>query len=105
MVKIKKFRNSTEDVLVFSRWRKKGYAVFQTLKRIIVIAVLIISYLISVPSESCAIENDTIEVKGRVVYSIKVDTGKFKIGISFQDASDKIFKFTKNLIDDFRLKY
>jgi hypothetical protein len=46
----------------------------------------------------------TIEVKGKVVYSITVAKEKFMIGISFQDTSDKIFKFTKNLIDDFRSK-
>ena len=48
--------------------------------------------------------NYTIEVTGKVVYSITVDTGKFRIGISFQDTSDKIFKFTKNLIDHFHPK-
>jgi len=47
-------------------------------------------------------DNSKIEVKGKVVYSITVAEGKFMIGISFQDASDKIFKFTKNLINDFR---
>ena len=49
-------------------------------------------------------DNYTIEVKGKVVYTITVAKGKFMIGISFQDTSDKIFKFTKNLIDDFRSK-
>jgi len=42
-------------------------------------------------------KNGTIEVKGKVVYSITVGTGKFMIGISFQDTSDKILKFIKNL--------
>lgn len=49
-------------------------------------------------------DNYTIEVRGKVVYSITVANEKFMIGISFQDASDKIFKFTKILIDDFRSK-
>ena len=42
-------------------------------------------------------DNYQLEVKGKVVYSITDSKGKFMIGISFQDTSDKIFKFTKNL--------
>ena len=42
-------------------------------------------------------KNDTVEVRGKVVYSIKVGTDKFMIGISFQDTLEKIFKFIKNL--------
>lgn len=49
-------------------------------------------------------DNCSIEVKGIVVYSITVAKGKFKTGISFKDTSDKIFKFTSILIDDFRSK-
>ena len=42
-------------------------------------------------------KNGIIEVKGKAVYSIKVDTGKFRTGISFQDTPDNIFKFVKSL--------
>ena len=49
-------------------------------------------------------KNGTIEVKGKVVYSITVGTDKFMIGIIFQDSSDRIFKFTKNLNSTSRLK-
>lgn len=45
-----------------------------------------------------------IEVKGKVVYSITTDKGEFRIGISFQDASNDILKFTKTLTDGFQSK-
>ena len=48
--------------------------------------------------------NQTIEIKGRVVYSITVSREKFRIGISFQDTSNKILKFTNSLTDDFYSK-
>ena len=48
--------------------------------------------------------NYKIEVKGKVVYTIKDSEEKFFIGISFQDSANNIFKFTKNLIGDFHSK-
>ena len=46
------------------------------------------------------IDNDPIEVKGKIVYSIKIAEGKFMSGITFQDSSDKNFNFIKLLIGD-----
>lgn len=57
------FRKSAQKVLIFSKWRRKSYSVFQTLNRIIVISVLVTSYLLSVPAVTFAIEKDTTEVK------------------------------------------
>ena len=56
-------KHSAESVLFFSKWRRKNYSLFQTINRVVVISVLIVSYLVSVPSISFAIEIDTTEVK------------------------------------------
>jgi len=57
------FRKSAPKVLIFSKWRRKSYSVFQTMKRIIVISVLTTTYLLSVPATTIATEKDTTEVK------------------------------------------
>jgi iron complex outermembrane receptor protein len=62
MVKVS-FGKSAQKVLIFSKWRRKSYSVFQTLNRIIVISVLATSYLLSVPVVTFAVEKDTTEVK------------------------------------------
>ena len=41
----------------------------------------------------------SIEVKGKVVYSITVAEGKFVNGITFQDTSNKISEFKNNLVN------
>lgn len=48
---MKKYKNVTKagDAIVFSRWSRKNYAVFQTLKRVVLISVLGVNYLYAVP--------------------------------------------------------
>lgn len=58
-----KTEQRAKQVLVFSKWRRKSYSLFQTLKREVVISVLTTTYLLSVPAVSVAIETDTTEVK------------------------------------------
>ncbi len=60
---IKKVRKNAWNVLIFSRWRRKNYSVFQTLKREVVISVLVVSYLLSVPVKSISSVPDTTEIK------------------------------------------
>lgn len=62
MIKVS-FGKSAQKVLFFSKWSRKSYSVFQTLKKTIVISVLITTYLLSVPAISVAIEKDTTEIK------------------------------------------
>lgn len=56
-------QKSAQQVLVFSKWRRKGYSVFQTISKVVVISVLTTTYLLSVPMVSKATEQDTTEVK------------------------------------------
>lgn len=48
---MKNYKNvtKTNDTIVFSRWSRKNYAVFQTLKRVVLISVLGVNYLYAVP--------------------------------------------------------
>ncbi len=62
-MKSRKVEKETVQVLVFSKWRRKGYSLFQTLKRVVVISVLATAYLLSVPVISLATETDTTEIK------------------------------------------
>ncbi len=57
------FGKSAQKVLFFSKWRRKNYSVFRTLKRVVVISVLATTYLLSVPVVTIAVEKDTTEVK------------------------------------------
>ena len=56
-------RKSAQQVLVFSKWRRKSYSAFQSMSRVVVISVLAIAYFLSVPAISVATEQDTTEVK------------------------------------------
>ena len=62
-MKFRKVRKKARNVLIFSRWRRKNYSAFQTLKREVIISVLVVSYLISVPIKSVSSVPDTIEIK------------------------------------------
>ncbi|MBN2635298.1 MAG: TonB-dependent receptor [Prolixibacteraceae bacterium] len=56
-------RKNARNVLIFSKWRRTNYAAFQTLKREVVISVLVVSYLLSVPLSSVSSVPDTTEIK------------------------------------------
>jgi vitamin B12 transporter len=62
-MKGKEFQNCAQQVLVFSKWKRRGYSVFQTMNKVVIISVLTTTYLLSVPAISLAIEQDTTEVK------------------------------------------
>ena len=62
-MRVGKVRKNARNVLIFSRWRRKNYSAFQTLKKEVIISVLAVSYLISVPNKSLASIPDTIEIK------------------------------------------
>jgi vitamin B12 transporter len=57
------FRKSAQKVLIFSKWRRKNYSVFQTMNKVIIISVLATTYLLSVPAVTIAVEKDTSEIK------------------------------------------
>ncbi|MBN2806014.1 MAG: TonB-dependent receptor [Prolixibacteraceae bacterium] len=48
--------------LVFRRWNNKGYAVFNSLKKTIVIACLMVAYLLTASQKQASATTDTIEV-------------------------------------------
>lgn len=50
-------------LLFFSKWKRKSYSLFQTLKKVVAISVLPIIYFSSVPIKAMAVEKDTTEVK------------------------------------------
>ena len=56
-------KQSAQQVLVFSKWRRKGYSAFQSMNRVVVISVLATAYFLSVPAISIASETDTTEIK------------------------------------------
>ena len=56
-------KNCAKQVLVFSKWRRKSYSLFQTLNRVVAISVLAVAYLLSVPKVSVANDQDTTEIK------------------------------------------
>lgn len=56
-------KNCAKQVLVFSKWRRKSYSLFQTLNRVVAISVLAVAYLLSVPKVSVANVQDTTEIK------------------------------------------
>ena len=57
---IKKY---VQKVLIFSKWKRKSYSLFQTLNKVVAISVLSTAYLLSVPDISVATEQDTTQVK------------------------------------------
>jgi iron complex outermembrane receptor protein len=62
-MKTKRFGKSAQKVLIFSKWKRKSYSLFQTLNKQVVISVLATTYLLSVPAITIAIEQDTTEIK------------------------------------------
>lgn len=62
-MKNRNIQKSAQQILVFSKWRRKGFSIFQTMNRIVVISVLLTTYLLSVPVVSLSIEKDTTEIK------------------------------------------
>ena len=62
-MKIEKVQKYISARLIFSRWKRKGYSIFQTLNRVVVISVLLTPYLIAVPDKSIASDSDTTEIK------------------------------------------
>jgi len=56
-------KRSAQQVLVFSKWRRKNYSLFQTMNKVVVISVLATTYFLSVPAISIATEQDTTEIK------------------------------------------
>ncbi len=62
-MKSRDIQKSAQKVLVFSKWRRKGYSIFQTMNRVVVISVLMTTYLLSVPAVSQSIEKDTTDSK------------------------------------------
>jgi vitamin B12 transporter len=63
IMKGKGFRKSAQEVLIFSKWKRKSYSLFQTMNRVVVISVLATAYLLSVPAITIATEQDTTEIK------------------------------------------
>jgi len=62
-MKSRDIQKSAKQVLVFSKWRRKGYSVFQSMNKVVVISVLTTTYLLSVPLVSKPTEQDTTEIK------------------------------------------
>ena len=62
-MKGKGFRKIAQQVLIFSKWKRKSYSIFQTMNRVVVISVLATAYLLSVPAVTIATEQDTTEIK------------------------------------------
>lgn len=56
-------KRCVQKVLIFSKWKRKSYSLFQTLNKEVAISVLSTAYLLSVPAISFATEQDTTEVK------------------------------------------
>ena len=52
-----------QKVLHFNRWSRKRYSVFNTIKRVVLISVLIVNYFSSVPVSGKVIVQDTLEIK------------------------------------------
>ena len=62
-MKNRKVQKRFSEHLVFSKWRRKSFSIFQTLKKIVVISVLSVVYFVSVPILSIAENKDTTQVK------------------------------------------
>ena len=62
-MKSRDIQKSAQQISVFSKWGRKGYSVFQSMNKVVVISVLTTTYLLSVPMGSKATKQDTTEVK------------------------------------------
>ncbi len=62
-MKFLKQKQNAQAILTFSKWGRKSFSTFLTLKRTVVISVLSVVYLLSVPAISVAAEQDTTEIK------------------------------------------
>jgi iron complex outermembrane receptor protein len=58
-----RFKQHAQARLTFKRWGRKNYSVFSTLRKMVVISVLSVTYLLSAPATTLATETDTTEVK------------------------------------------
>jgi iron complex outermembrane receptor protein len=59
-MKKQKVNYKTENTLVFKQWRRKGYSVFLTISRVVLISVLSVNYLLAVPTEGLeTVQTDT----------------------------------------------
>lgn len=56
-------RRNEGSVLIFRKWRRKNFSLFMMMKRTVNIAVLSVSYFVSVPAVSMASVHDTTEIK------------------------------------------
>lgn len=56
-------RKSVQEVLFFSKWKRKSYSIFQSINRVVLISVLSINYFLSVPAKAIEAAQDTTEVK------------------------------------------
>ena len=56
-------RKSVQEVLFFSKWKRKSYSIFQSMNRVVLISVLSINYFLSVPAKAIEAVQDTTEVK------------------------------------------
>jgi vitamin B12 transporter len=52
-----------QEILVFSKWRRKRYSLFSVLGKLLKVSVLSVAYLISVPVDSVSSEPDTTGVR------------------------------------------
>mgnify|MGYP000494550145 CR=1 FL=1 len=72
--------------LVFNKWANKGYSLFSTIRKEVVISVLAISYFVSVPLTSVASDRDTSEVKMEYeIDEIEVSKKELKLGDNFKE--------------------
>ena len=56
-------RKSVQKVLFFSKWGRKSFSAFQSIKKVVLISVLSINYFNSVPANAIEVATDTTEVK------------------------------------------
>lgn len=54
---------NAQSILVFRKWGRKGFSLFQTLKKVVLVSTLVVSYLVAVPLTAKAVEQDTSKVK------------------------------------------
>jgi len=55
-------KQSAKQVLYFSKWKRKNYSVFQSIRKVVLISVLSINYFWSVPTVAMVAKQDTIEI-------------------------------------------
>lgn len=62
-MKRRDIRKSVHKVLFFSKWGRKSFSAFQSIKKVVLISVLSINYFTSVPANAIEVATDTTEVK------------------------------------------